>query len=205
MSYSPKRNALTILLISVPIAAVALSALAQQEGPEWSGQEQSAQPQSAESQPCDPQMADPGTDDVLAGEPQFADSKVSDPPRQADPQHRQSQPADLQRGNPQVAGGQQQAREFTNAEEIASLITQGQLNLRTATEMAEKHSKGTALEAKCELQFAPSIEHERSPSADSPTKMGSTNERHVVYEVSCFTNGKLQTIHVDGLTKKVCE
>lgn len=114
-------------------------------------------------------------------------------------------PADLQRGNPQVAGGQQQAREFTNAEEIASLITQGQLNLRTATEMAEKHSKGTALEAKCELQFAPSIEHERSPSADSPTKMGSTNERHVVYEVSCFTNGKLQTIHVDGLTKKVCE
>jgi len=101
------------------------------------------------------------------------------------------------------------------AKEMAALIQQGQLNLRDASAMAEKHCKGTALEAKCEIQRGeprqqpkpPEQPKPRGPSAQEKDKMQkepSTGNR-LLYEVSCFAQDKLVTVRIDGLTKAVID
>ncbi len=98
-----------------------------------------------------------------------------------------------------------QAPELNHAKEMAALIKEGQLNLRDATEIAEKHSKGTALEAKCAAQSAQPGNPNRDVSAKPPEENGDTEGKHLIYEVSCFAGDKLKTIKVDGRTKKVIE
>ena len=83
---------------------------------------------------------------------------------------------------------------------MADLIAQGQLSLRAATEIAEKHSKGVALEVRCDLQGTPG---ERAGNPE-PQRTPSASDR-LVYSVSCFAKERVETIRVDGQTKKVME
>jgi hypothetical protein len=115
--------------------------------------------------------------------------------------------------------------DVTQAKEMAHLIRQGQLNLRDATAIAEKQSSGTALEVVCRIEpttpLTPRMGQTGKPGATrqpgeakkpvQAAKAGANREkedtagRRLVYEVSCLANGKLQTLRVDGLTKKVLE
>ena len=105
--------------------------------------------------------------------------------------------------------------DVNHAKQMAALIEQGQMNLRDATVLAEKHVKGTALEAACRIESAeppPSP----SPSPQPPTPPGEPGRPgaysaqrdqpagpRLMYEVSCFAKDKLQTVRIDGLTKQV--
>lgn len=90
--------------------------------------------------------------------------------------------------------------DLVRAKEMAAMIAQGQLNLRDATEIAERHVKGTALEAACSIQ---TIAGERRSQPPSEKELPSG--RRLVYEVSCFAKDRVQPIRVDGLTKRVIE
>lgn len=108
-------------------------------------------------------------------------------------------------------GGQPSAGELDRAKEMAALIEQGQMNLRDATAMAEKHCKGTALEARCTIEGAepqpqpvPAPGEPDRPRGPSLQKAQPEGKR-LVYEVSCFVKDQLQTVQVDGLSKKVLD
>lgn len=97
-----------------------------------------------------------------------------------------------------------------HAKRMAELIKEGQLNLRDATQIAEKHVKGVALQVNCVLQPAGV---ERAPAGtergtrDQPLeeqKDRSAGDR-LVYSVSCFADERLQTVRVDGQTKRVID
>lgn len=92
---------------------------------------------------------------------------------------------------------------LAQAKDLADLIRGGQLNLRTATEIAEKHAKGTALDARCEIQIGDSGDS-GSDRPENPPKHPSAGKR-VIYHVACFADDKLATVRVDGLTKKIIE
>ncbi len=94
-------------------------------------------------------------------------------------------PAWAQRGDSRPA-------DTERAKEMAQLIGQGQLSLRDATALAEKHVEGTALEATCDIQLPERIDQKIA-------------DRRLVYEISCFAEDKIQAVRVDGLTKKVIE
>lgn len=87
---------------------------------------------------------------------------------------------------------------FNRAKEMTALINQGQLKLRDAAELAEKHVKGIALEVTCDVFPANA---ERAGKPDAPSKKDAA--QRLVYQVSCFGQDKLQTIRVDGLQKRV--
>jgi hypothetical protein len=101
--------------------------------------------------------------------------------------------------------GKPPAGDLVRAKEMAALIEQGQLSLRIAAEMAEKHVKGTALEARCDMQSGSSESAERERSGNPSAEKDRPPEKRLVYTVSCFANDKIQTVRVDGLTKKVIE
>jgi hypothetical protein len=96
-----------------------------------------------------------------------------------------------------------EAMNHAQAKELADLIRTGQLNLLVATEMAEKHAKGTALDARCEIHVGDFGDSESVRPA-KPTKDPSAGKR-VIYHVACFADDQLQTVRVDGLTKKIIE
>lgn len=93
---------------------------------------------------------------------------------------------------PALADGAKDKRpnDVSHAKKMVSLIEQGQLDLVAATKIAEKHVKGTALRAHCEIRPDESQARDR-----------------LVYDVTCLADGKnqMQEVHVDGLTKKVTE
>lgn len=85
------------------------------------------------------------------------------------------------------------------AKHMAELIKQGQLNLSQATEIAEKHTNGVALEARCNLEPVTADRENETPQRDP-----SAGDR-LVYSVECFAKEKLSTVRVDGMSKKVIE
>ncbi len=107
-----------------------------------------------------------------------------------------------------MAGGDLQANQ---AKEMAALIQQGQLNLRDATALAERHVNGTALEAVCTIENgAPQLTPAEPKKPGGPSAQerpmpptAQSGGKRLVYEVSCFANDKLQTVRVDGMTKQV--
>ncbi len=113
--------------------------------------------------------------------------------------------------------------DLNRAKERAALIQQGQMNLRDATALAEKHAKGTALEAVCEIQSGESprpaqpmkpehpggvrMQEPTAPQkpATPPGQKELPDAKRLIYQVSCFANEKLVTVRIDGLTKKVLD
>jgi hypothetical protein len=104
------------------------------------------------------------------------------------------------------------------AKEMAQLIEQGQLNLRDAAAMAEKHVKGIALEATCDIQPGAPSPGERGqpekPTADKPgaptgqeqpKETKAAGGKRLLYEIDCFANDRVHTVQVDALAKKVVE
>jgi hypothetical protein len=107
--------------------------------------------------------------------------------------------------------------DVSQAKQMATLTEQGQMNLRDATALAEKHVKGTALEAACRVEIGeppPSP----NPAPQPPTPPGEPGRsgpysaqkeqpggQRLIYDVSCFAKDKLQTVRVDGLTKRVID
>lgn len=106
-----------------------------------------------------------------------------------------------------VLGGHEKPRpgDADEAREKAALIVLGQLNLRDATDLAEKSVSGTALQVSCEIQPGLGMPaDDKDLSADS-TVGQSQASRRLVYQVYCFAKEKLQTVRIDGLTKKVID
>jgi hypothetical protein len=95
----------------------------------------------------------------------------------------------------------QGSTDLEQARQMAQLVEQGQLNLRDATALAEKHCKGTALEATCDFQGGPDAAPERGGPDAAPPKDGAGPR--LVYEINCFAKDKIQAVRVDGLEKKV--
>jgi len=98
------------------------------------------------------------------------------------------------------------------AKEMAGLIEKGQMNLRDASSLAEKHVKGTALDAACEIQPGGGGLQPMSDdlgAAKPPDKKTESDikpaERRLVYAITCFSKDRLQKVAVDGLTKKVID
>lgn len=94
--------------------------------------------------------------------------------------------------------------DFGRAKEAAALIERGQLSLRAAAEMAEKHVKGTAVEVRCDIQSGPAGELERG-APGAPASPAISADRRLVYEVSCFAKDRLETVRVDAAAKKVLD
>lgn len=123
-------------------------------------------------------------------------------------------------GVPAPANQPASKADMDDAREMAQLMQHGQLNLRDATSLAEKHVKGTALSARCEIQrespTRAESKHPGGPSANSQDKperrasekqekaAGATGNR-LVYSIACFANDKVQTVIVDGQAKKVID
>jgi hypothetical protein len=122
---------------------------------------------------------------------------------------------------PQPQQPTQRGDDVSRAKEMSQLISHGQMNLRDATALAEKHCNGTALEATCDIQLGmskPTEPRERpGPSDASQEKPGQqpkpgekageqkqTGSR-LVYGVLCFANDKIHAVRVDGESKKVID
>jgi hypothetical protein len=101
--------------------------------------------------------------------------------------------------------GDAQPRETNHAKEMVMLIQQGQLNLADATRLAEKHAKGTALGASCELRSDAAPGREPGGAGGPSEDQAQSGAKRLIYNITCFANDKLQTVQVDGLTKKVIE
>ena len=115
---------------------------------------------------------------------------------------RAQQPAKPPAGEPQPSRAP--AGDLGRAKEITALIEQGQLSLRAATEMAEKHTKGIAFEARCEVQSRATGDLDRGGPGGATTPDVKA-DRRLVYEVSCFAKDHLATVRVDAAAKKVLD
>jgi len=91
------------------------------------------------------------------------------------------------------------------ARDKAALIALDQMNLRDATDMAEKAVSGTALQVSCEIQPGLGMPTEGKDLQADSTVGQSHASRRLVYQVCCFAKEKLQTVRIDGLTKKVID
>lgn len=102
----------------------------------------------------------------------------------------------------QRAGGRE-SDDVNHAKEIVALIKQGQLALTDATEIAEKHIKGNALSATCEVRSSGSsargTEKRGHPSAAERQPAG----KRLVYDITCFAKEKVHVVQVDGLSREV--
>jgi hypothetical protein len=123
-------------------------------------------------------------------------------------------------GLPAIAqsGDKPTTPDVSRAKEMAALIEQGQLNLRDATALAEKHAKGTALDVSCTLEpagpqplpGAPIMPPGEQSGPDRPkggpsVQIERSGANRLIYTVSCFAKDQVTTIRVDGLAKKVVE
>lgn len=86
----------------------------------------------------------------------------------------------------------------------AKLMDEGQATLTEATALAEKASKGQALEVHCQLKI-------RSAPADKPSaenrrlsKPGEDDKR-LMYQVKVYAKENVKTIIVDGLERKIVQ
>lgn len=113
----------------------------------------------------------------------------------------------------------QQHDDVQRAKEMAQLIAAGQLNLRDATALAERHVKGTALEAMCNVQGGGPTKPEeggkpgKPDKGDKPGKPGGPADesgqeiagKRLIYEITCFADERIQTVRVDGQAKRVID
>lgn len=105
----------------------------------------------------------------------------------------------------------QQHEDVQRARQMAQLIASGQLNLRDATSLAERHVKGTALEAVCDIQAGPAAGEGDKPG--KPDKPGGPalepapddGGSRLIYEITCFADERIQTVRVDGQAKRVID
>lgn len=106
------------------------------------------------------------------------------------------------------------SNDVNEAKKMANLITTGQMNLRDATTMAEKHVKGVALEATCEIKsgspMPPAHGHGGGPqdkNAKNDPQHRSMNDsgERLEYQVCCYANGKIQSVRIDGRSKTVLD
>ncbi len=105
--------------------------------------------------------------------------------------------------------------DVTRAREMAQLVMGGQLNLRDATALAEKHVKGTALDVSARIEAGtvePAAETPHGPAADAQDnapqqppggKPDQTGGERIIYEICCFAENKIQEVTIDGLSRKV--
>lgn len=101
---------------------------------------------------------------------------------------------------------------LSEAREIAALIAKGQLKVADATQMAEKHVTGLALEATCCVEPGEplsSVKSETTPPktdpAAHPARPEPSAERRLIYEVPCFAKDKVMVVRIDGSAKKVID
>jgi hypothetical protein len=88
------------------------------------------------------------------------------------------------------------------AKKMAALIGQGQLKLVDATNLAERHTKGIALSATCEIRTnkPEPASGEKPPGASgAQPAVGS----RLIYSIECFVADKVLVVSVDGLIKTV--
>lgn len=88
-----------------------------------------------------------------------------------------------------------------DAAEKVKLMEQGQATLLEAAQIAEKHTKGKALEVNCRIQrgSVPRGETKQpSPGSDG-------QQPRLIYRVDCFGMDKTMIANVDGLEKKVID
>lgn len=110
-------------------------------------------------------------------------------------------------------GGEQGPDDLDRAREMAMLVRQGQLSLNDAAMLAERHVKGTALKATCEImagQTHPKADEKpanrEKPGGPSAGEQGAQPAgKHLMYEVCCFANDTVQAVIIDGSSKKVIE
>jgi hypothetical protein len=98
--------------------------------------------------------------------------------------------------------GESSTDDVIRAKEMARLIGQGQLNLRDAAEVAEKHVKGVALEAACDISTAPMGQSKEGGPGDDAAQASAPR---LVYKVNCIAGDKILGVQVDGLTRKVVD
>jgi len=94
----------------------------------------------------------------------------------------------------------QRARErpstdMKDAKNVVKLIHEGQLSLKDATRIAEEHVDGDALTATCTVWPTKGEQAERGDAQPAG--------EHLIFEITCFAKDKVQTVKVDGLTKKI--
>jgi len=106
----------------------------------------------------------------------------------------------------QAAGGQQDKQQEkpkppgdARHQEIVRLIEEGQLKLRDAVTLAEKETRGAAIEVRCNIQPVAASDSEKE-KARGPQANAS---KQLVYEIVCYANRQMTTVHVNGLTRKV--
>lgn len=95
--------------------------------------------------------------------------------------------------------GDKATDELTQARRIAVLVEAGQVRASIAAQLAETQTKGTALSIESRLTTT-------TPDEKAGEAEGTTDQR-VIYEVRCLdqSKNKLQTVLVDGRTRKVSE
>ena len=97
-----------------------------------------------------------------------------------------------QRAGPQATGKSGQANELVKLAELVKLTEAGQLTVRAAIELAEKHTKGRALQATCEIRRG-------------QTRSQDLAGTYLVYEVCCYADHKILDVRIDGKERKVLE
>ncbi len=104
-----------------------------------------------------------------------------------------------QRADPQPTGKPYQMKEIVKLTEMAKLTETGQLTLRTAIELAEKHTKGQALQASCEVRRA-------KPKGDpSPGKVRDPIGARLIYTVCCYADKQIFDVRIDGKDRKILD
>ena len=112
----------------------------------------------------------------------------------------------------------EKADDTLRAQRMAQLLAEGQLALRDATALAEKHTRGIALDVSCEVGVAPGgkvtgVPTARPTSADrggphaqeqqSDASPSEPIGDRLMYSICCFHEGKIQRVTIDGKTREV--
>ncbi|MCG3131277.1 MAG: hypothetical protein FLDDKLPJ_02067 [Phycisphaerae bacterium] len=117
-------------------------------------------------------------------------------------------PASAQRAKEMPPDDPQQVRQ------VVDLISQGQLNLPAAIELAEKHVKGTAYNASADIETHPAAapgkpgnrpDASSGPSPSSQDEGSPSAQRKLIYTVRCFAENRMLDVRVDGMAKKVLD
>jgi hypothetical protein len=103
--------------------------------------------------------------------------------------------------------GRPQTGDVNKARQIAALVAQGQMNLRDATDLAEKHVRGTAIEAAGDVvpPLLPPLDPEMRDAPNTTSRKSPAAGKRLVYEVRCFARDRVQTVRVDGASRKVID
>lgn len=121
-------------------------------------------------------------------------------------------------GIPLIAQSAGKPDDRNRAKTMAELIKAGQLNLADATDLAEQHTRGTALQATCDIVRG----DDKSRTRNQPGQGGGPQDRtmqddqrdrdrqpaggeRIEYTVCCFADGKIQSVRIDGQSKTILD